>query len=110
MENEIKESLEDWKQSLENLSFEERAVKIKDKILESDELDKQQRDFFNDTFQYVMNLYHHNKPLDTNLLRIHYGITQGTSEYPQKIQQFIRMLMLLSLCGFQFSMAGDNQH
>ena len=109
MEKQIKESLEDWKDSLENLSFEERANKIKDKILESEELGKEQRDFFNDTFSYVMNLYHHNKPLDTNLLRIHYGITQGTSGYPQKIQQFIRTLMLLSLCGFEFSMMADNK-
>ena len=100
MTQEEAKKLQQWKDEFEGLSFEESAVKIKNKILESDELDKTQRDFFQDTFDYVMGLYHQKKPLDTNLLRIHYGITQGTSGYPQKIQQFIRTIMLLSLCGF----------
>ena len=66
---------QEWKDQFDGLSFEESAIKIKDKILESNELDKTQRDFFQDTFDYVMGLYHQGKPLDTNLLRINYGIT-----------------------------------
>ena len=107
VEENKKETVEQWKESLQGLPFEEQAIRIRDKILESDELDPQQREFFKDTFQYVMELYRNGKPLDTNLLRIHYGITQGTKEYPQKIQQFIRMMMLLSLCGFNFKMSGE---
>ena len=103
---EEQENIEQWKASFEGLTFEQQAEKIRDKILESDELDAKQREFFKDTFAYVMNLYSQGKPLDSNLLRIHYGITQNIEGYPQKIEQFIRTLMLLSLCGFEFSFDG----
>lgn len=108
MEDIKKESVDEWKASFEGLSFTQQAEKIRDKILESNELSASQREFFKDTFNYVMNLYSKGKPLDTELLRIHYGITQKTEGYPQKIEQFIRTLMLLSLCGFEFAYDGHN--
>lgn len=108
MEDNRKETVDEWKASFEGLSFQQQAEKIRDKIIESNELSPQQREFFKDTFAYVMNLYSKGKPLDTELLRIHYGITQNTEGYPQKIEQFIRTIMLLSLCGFEFSYIGDN--
>ena len=36
---EKKETMEEWTASFEGLSFEQQAEKIRDKILESDELD-----------------------------------------------------------------------
>lgn len=99
MEN--KESLDEWTAGFEGLSFEESANRIKDKILESPEFDDKSRNYFTDAFNYVMSVYKSGKPLDTELMRIHMvDIKQHTG---MSLQDFTRVLMLLSLCGFKFS-------
>ena len=97
---------EEWKKKLESLPFLEQANMLKNKILESDELSPNDRAYFQDCFDYVCSLFKKNKPLDCNLLKIHMGL-KGHDKEPQKIEQFIRTLMLLSLCGFQFDYAGS---
>ena len=99
----FRESLPIEKYWADQLSqFGEALIPFEHKIRDAKTLAEAQREFFKDTFNYVMNLYSKGKPLDTELLRIHYGITQKTEGYPQKIEQFIRTLMLLSLCGFEY--------
>ena len=93
---------QEWVAALDKLPFLERAKRMKDKIVESDELSADDKKFFTDCFLYVCDLYKKNKPLDSNLLRIHLGIKGYDQRQPQKMEQFIRTLMLLGLCGFEF--------
>ncbi len=76
-ENQEKNTQEDyqkWLDEIDTLPFIERAAKVKEKILESDELGEPDKKFFVDCFDYVKSLYQKNKELDTNLLKIHMGI------------------------------------
>jgi hypothetical protein len=103
---EEKEGFEEWNKKLETLDFEKRAEMIKDKILESDELDKVSKRYFSDSFAYVMGLYKSGKPLDTNLMRIHIVDIKGYKEF--RMEEFNRVLMMLSLCGFCFNYNGSD--
>lgn len=93
------DDFEKWKQELQNLSFEEFAVQMKDKILtdNSDELSKQ---YFQDCFDYVFKLYKTGKPLEVNLLKIY--LEQVKNYKNLKMIEFIRTIILLSFCGFNF--------
>lgn len=95
-----------WQEEIDKLPFIERAARMKDKILESDELSADDKKFLSDCFDYVRELYQKGKELDTNLLRIHMGLKGYDERQPQKMDQFIRTLMLLGLCGFQFEFSG----
>lgn len=97
---EQKESYEEWISGFEGLSFEEYAVRVKNKILESPELDKKSKAYFTDAFNYVMGLHKANKPLDTNLMRIH--MTEVKNYTMLTLNDFTKVLLMLSLCGFQF--------
>lgn len=92
---------QDWLDGFDKLDFEGRARRFKDKILESDELDDSSRSYFSDAFEYVVSLYKSGKPLDTNLLKIH--MTEIKNHKDTTIEGFARTMILLSLCGFDFS-------
>ena len=102
------EDYQKWVEEIHKLPFIERAVKMKDKIIESDELALGDKKFFQDCFDYVKDLHLKNKDLDCNLLKIHMGLKGYDERQPQKMEQFIRTLMLLSLCGFSFEYAGKS--
>lgn len=93
---------EKWTSEFEDLSFEDSAKKIRDKILESPELDKDSRNVFTDAFEYTLDLVSKNKPLDVNLLRIHLIEIKGHKEEVFRIENFTRLIFMLALCGFQF--------
>ncbi len=94
------ETLEEWKAGFEGLSFEQQTKRIRDKILQSPELDVKSKKYFRDTFDYVYSLYQEGKPLDTDLLRIH--MTGIKSYKALTLQDFTKVMLMLSLCGFQF--------
>ena len=94
------DSLEEWKAGFENLTFDEQAKRIRDKLLESDELDTKSKQYFSDAFDYVSSLNRDGKPLDTNLMRIH--MTEIKNYKALTLQDFTKVLLMLSLCGYQF--------
>lgn len=96
---------EKWIAGFEGLSFMERAIKIKDKLFESPELSDEDKHMFDICFEYVAELYQKGKSLETNLLKIRLQMKGYNAE--QHMDQFIRTLMLLSICGFQFDYAGQ---
>ena len=96
---------EQWIAGFEGLSFMERATKIKDKLFESPELTADDKRMFDICFEYVAELYQKGKSLETNLLKIRLQMKGYNAE--QHMEQFIRTLMLLSICGFQFNFAGQ---
>ena len=96
---------EKWIAGFEGLSFMERAIKIKDKLFESPELSDEDKHIFDICFEYVAELYQKGKSLETNLLKIRLQMKGYNAE--QHMDQFIRTLMLLSICGFQFDYAGQ---
>ena len=108
-EQQEQEEYQKWMDELDKLPFIERAVRMKDKILESDELQAADKKFFETCFEYVCDLHRKGKDLDCNLLKIHMGLKGFNEQQPQKMEQFIRPLMLLSLCGFQFEYMGRDK-
>lgn len=96
---------EQWVAGFDGLSFIERAVRIKDKLFESPELTTADKKMFDICFEYVCELQQKNKPLETNLLKIRLQMKGYNTE--QHMEQFIRTMMLLSVCGFQFDFAGQ---
>lgn len=102
------ETFEQWKAGFEGLSFMDTARRFRDKILESPELDKISRDYFTDAFGYVTSLVESGRKLDTNLMRIHMMEIKGHSS--MSLQDFSRVLMLLSLCGFCFTSVENDKN
>lgn len=99
-----KETFEEWKAGFEGLSFEESAVRIKDKILESPELDSKSKQYFDDCFNYVLQQYKLKKPLSTALLKIHLVDIKGYKSL--RVEELSKILVLLSMCGFKFNFDG----
>ena len=91
---------EEWQNYLDTLSFDDRCIEIKNKILLGLE-DNQSKQFFIDSFDYVYNLYKQNKPLEANLFRIYLEDIKGYKNI--KLEEFIRIIVLLSYCGFIIS-------
>ena len=81
-EKKEQEEYQKWMDELDKLPFIERAVRMKDKIIESDELGPDDKKFFADCFDYVRDLYNKNKPLDCNLLKIHMGLRGYNEQQP----------------------------
>jgi hypothetical protein len=98
--------LEEWKKGFEGLTFQESARRIRDKILESSELDSDSKRYFSECFNYVEELQTKGKHLDSNLLKIHMEMNGFKGE--PKMEQFVRTLMLLSLCGYNFDFQGHD--
>ena len=103
--NNTDNSYEQWVSGFDGLSFIERAVRIKDKLFESPELTEEDKKMFDICFEYVSELHRKGKPLETNLLKIRLQMKGYNAE--QHMDQFIRTMMLLSICGFQFDFAGQ---
>lgn len=104
MNSSVDNGCEEWCAGFENLNFEQSAERMRDQILKSPELDKKSRQYFTDAFAYVMRLHKENKPLDTNLMRIHMVDIKGYKGI--SVQEFGRVLLLLAFCGFEFSYQG----
>lgn len=98
---------DEWLAGFEGLDFERTAERIRDKLLESPEFDSKSQKFFKDAFAYVMNLHKQNKPLNTNLMRIHMVDIKGYKGLT--VEEFGRTLLLLSMCGFSFGFEGKNE-
>lgn len=96
----MENGFEEWQKGFEGLDFEGSARRVKDKLIESPEIDDLSRRCFSDSFEYVMNLYKQGKGLEPNLLRIH--LTKVKDYENIRFEDFTRILMLLSLCGFGF--------
>ena len=90
---------EEWKKELQTLNFEEYAVYMKDKILQ-DNIDDLSKNYFQDCFDYVLKLYKSGKPLELNLLKIY--LEQIKNYKNIKMDDFIRTIILLGFCGFNF--------
>lgn len=96
-------NFEEWYKSLENMDFEYSSKAIRDKILESPEVTDLFRKQFIDCFDYVTKLYKSNKALEPNLIKIYLEQVCGYKE-TLKMVDFMRILMLLSYCGFSFTL------
>lgn len=96
------ENVEQWKNSLRDMNFETYAIAVKDKILESGELTSLYKQQFEDCFNYVLQLYKQGKSLEPNLIKIYLRDVKGYGDI--SMMDFIKILVLLSYCGFSFSM------
>lgn len=76
---------------------------IYDNLIKSDELDEQSRKLFIDTISYVEKLVGQNKQFDTDLYKIY--ITQIKGYELPTIEQFMRIVILINLCGFEMKLA-----
>lgn len=76
---------------------------IYDNLVNSDELDEQSRKLFIDTISYVEKLVDQNKQFDTDLYKIY--ITQIKGYELPTIEQFMRIVILINLCGFEMKLA-----
>lgn len=102
MEQNNKESYENWIKGFEGLSFEDSAKRYRDKIIESPELDKKSKKYFTDAFEYILDLQKKNKPLDVKQMKIHMCDIKGYEALT--LEEFTRTLLLLGLCGFEFNL------
>ena len=82
------------------MDFDSYSVTIKNKIMESPEIDNIFKQQFNDCFDYVYKLYKSNKELEPNLIKIYLEEVKGYKNI--KMSDFIRLLFILSFCGFEF--------
>ena len=71
-------------------------------ILQSKELDKDSKDLFKDTVEYIEKLVSQNKQFDLELYKIY--ITQVKGYELPTIEQFMRIVLLLNLCGFELNL------
>lgn len=94
-------SFEEWSKSLENMDFDHYSLEIKNKILESNDMDDLSKRYFSDCFDYVYKLYKNNKQLDMHLLKIYLEEVKGYKNI--KLSEIIPMLILLGYCGFDLS-------
>lgn len=76
---------------------------IYDSLVKSDEFDEQSRKLFIDTVSYVEKLIEQNKQFDTDLYKIY--ITQIKGYELPTVQQFMRIVILLNLCGFNLTLS-----
>lgn len=87
-----------WCNSLEksNLTDKEISLAIRDKVLESSQLDKKSKEIFKDTYNYIAKILEQNKPFEINLLRIYLKDICG---YDLDQYSIITTLLLCSMCG-----------
>lgn len=87
-----------WCESLENsnLTDKEISLAIRDKVLESPQLDKQSKAIFKDTYNYILKILEQNKPFEIKLLRIYLEDICG---YKLEKYSIISTLLLCSMCG-----------
>lgn len=101
MENTInKQDFNEWSKSLEKMDFDHYSLEMKNTILRGD-MPKDEKELFKICYDYVYKLYKENKPLDIKLLKIH--LEQVKDFENVKMQDFIRIVILLGYCGFNIS-------
>lgn len=100
------ETYTEWLDRISAAPFEERAEAIRDKMIESDELDKESIQCFIDSFDYFMKLYKQGKDLDTNVYKIYMQDVKGYKSFSGL--QFIRILTMLCFCGFNIKLEQSN--
>ena len=94
------EGFEEWQKSLQSMNFEDRAVAIKEKIVEGLAEYPEAQEQFQICFDYVRQVYKEGKPLEMNLLKIY--LEQITGYKNIKMTEVINIMLLLSFCGFSF--------
>ena len=90
--------LQNWKESLKQMNFDEYTDEMKSRILNSN-MDNDSKKQFNDCYEYFKKLYKSGKPLEANLLKIYLEEIKGYKNI--KMEEFIRIVILLGFCGFQ---------
>ena len=95
-----------WCESITNsgLTDKEISLKIRDKVLESPELDKQSKAIFKDTYDYIAKIIEQNKPFEINLLRIYLEEICG---YDLKKYSIITTLILCNMCGLSIEISSN---
>lgn len=99
------ETYEEWLSRLQSADDDTRREILRDKILESDQLDDESKKIFKDSFEYVKSLVKRGKPFETNLFKIHLMEVKGYEKIT--FAQLSRILMLLTLCGFKFDLKNE---
>lgn len=102
-ESQQDKEIEKWIERLKELSFEDKAIAIKDQIVKEWQYDYKSKRFFIDCFNYFLKQYKINKPIEMDLLKIYLTNLCGWKEEDLSIEGFLRTLMILELCGFQTS-------
>lgn len=95
-----KQDFNEWSKSLEGMDFDHYSLEMKNTILNGD-MPKEEKELFEICYDYVYKLYKENKPLDIKLLKIH--LEQVKDFENVKMQDFIRIVILLGYCGFNIS-------
>ena len=95
------EEFNKWRDTLDSLSFEDRALKIKDHMLKTGNIEQKSAAFFSAAFDYFMDHYKKGKPIDLEIMFKHLTVTEGFPKY--NIYDFSRILIMLSFCGFVVS-------
>lgn len=95
-----KQDFNEWSKSLEKMDFDHYSLEMKNTILNGD-MPKSEKELFEICYNYVYKLYKENKPLDIKLLKIH--LEQVKDFENVKMQDFIRIVILLGYCGFNIS-------
>lgn len=94
-------TFDEWLKSLETIDFDQYSLEMKNTILKGNLPDNEKK-LFEICFDYVYKLYKENKPLDVKLLQIHLEQIHDFEEV--KMQDFIRIVILLGYCGFNITM------
>lgn len=94
------DGFKEWQQSLESMEFEDRAIAIKEKIIEGLSEYPEAQEQFQVCFDYVMQVYKEDKPLEMNLLKIYLESVKGYKNI--KMTEVFNIMLLLSYCGFDF--------
>ena len=101
MDNTDTRTYNQWINSLSNMNFDQYCIAIKNKILESNQVDTNFKQQFNDCFDYVYKLYKNNKTFEPNLIKIYLEDIKGYKNI--KMTELFTIMILLSYCGFSFN-------
>lgn len=95
-----KQTFNEWSKSLELMDFDHYSLEMKNTILNGN-MPEDEKKLFETCFDYVYKLNKEKKPLDIKLLKIH--LEQVKDFQNVKMQDFIRVIILLGYCGFNIT-------
>lgn len=92
------QSFDDWADSMAGLSDQEISHKIRDKILESPEMDEKSKQLFKDTYEFIEKNANKDKEFKMDLLQTYLKDVKG---YNLGEIDILQTLTLISFCGLQ---------
>lgn len=96
----MEQTFDEWANSMNGLNDMEISHRIRDKILESPEMDENSKQVFLDTYEFVEKNTNKGKEFKMDLLKTYLRDVKG---YNIAKINIIQILALISFCGIQFS-------